>query len=138
MPNSDHNDVLKLQLKVGKHREVTVLKQSVLEEFVNLFQHTGIQAMLLESEMEVMEQSSIRWVSVIVYYNDLGRRIKHEIQTNFEQWAAFRDTTGVIEVELFTRPFTDAIKCMTRIDLKGLGGWDDSPIKYGVRPVLIW
>ncbi|WP_017318286.1 hypothetical protein [Mastigocladopsis repens] len=138
MLNSDHNDRLKLQLKVGKQRAATLLKQCVLEEFVYLFQDTGLQAMLLESEMEVMEQVAIRWVSVIVYYNDLGKRVKDEIQANSEQWTVFRDTTGVIEVEVFARPFTNPKKCMTRVDLKDLGGWDNSPVKYGVRPILIW
>ena len=138
MLNSDSNDGLKLQLKVGKKRAGTLLKQYVLEEFVNLFQNATIQAMLLESEMEVMEQGASRWASVIVYYERLGEQIKDEIQVNGEQWAVFRDTTGIIEVEIFTCPFIDPKKCITRVDLKCLGGWNDSPVKQGIRPTLLW
>lgn len=138
MLNSDSNDRLKLQLKVGKKRAATLLKQYVLEEFVSLFQNAKIQAMLLESEMEVMEQGFSRWVSVIVYYEHLGQQITDEIQANCEQWALFRDTTGIIEVEIFTCPFLDPKKCITRVDLKCLGGWNDSPVKQGIRPTLLW
>jgi hypothetical protein len=138
MLNSDSNDGLKLQFKVGKKRAATLLKQYVLEEFASLFENAKIQAMLLESEMEVMEQGPSRWVSVIVYYEQLGEQIKDEIQANCQQWALFRDTTGIIEVEIFTCPFLDPKKCITRIDLKCLGGWNDSPVKQGIRPTLLW
>jgi hypothetical protein len=138
MLNSDSNDGLKLQLKVGKNRAATLLKQYVLEEFASLFENAKIQAMLLESEMEVMEQGPSRWVSVIVYYEQLGEQIKDEIQANCQQWALFRDTTGIIEIEIFTCPFLDPKKCITRIDLKCLGGWNDSPVKQGIRPTLLW
>ncbi|KAB8317997.1 hypothetical protein SD81_022500 [Tolypothrix campylonemoides VB511288] len=138
MLNSDSNDRLKLQLKVGKKRATTLLKQHVLEEFVSLFHNRKIQAMLLESEMEVMEQGFSRWVSVIVYYEQLGQQIKDEIHANCQQWAVFRDTTGIIEVEIFTSPFFDPKKCITRVDLKCLGGWNDSPVKQGIRPTLLW
>ncbi len=138
MLNSDSNDGLKLQFKVGKKRAATLLKQYVLEEFASLFENAKIQAMLLESEMEVMEQGRSRWVSVIVYYEQLGEQIKDEIQANCQQWALFRDTTGIIEIEIFTCPFLDPKKCITRIDLKCLGGWNDSPVKQGIRPTLLW
>lgn len=138
MLNSDSNDGLKLQLKVGKNRAATLLKQYVLEEFASLFENAKIQAMLLESEMEVMEQGPSRWVSVIVYYEQLGEQIKDEIQANCQQWALFRDTTGIIEIEIFTCPFLDPKKCITRVDLKCLGGWNDSPVKQGIRPTLLW
>lgn len=138
MLNSDSNDRLKLQLKVGKKRTASLLKQCVLEEFVSLFQNAKIQAMLLESEMEVMEQGLSRWLSVIVYYEFLGQQIKDEIQANCQQWAVFRDSTGIIEVEIFTCPFLDPKKCITRVDLKCLGGWNDSPVKHGIRPTLLW
>lgn len=138
MLNSDSDDGLKLQLKVGKNRAATLLKQYVLEEFASLFENAKIQAMLLESEMEVMEQGPSRWVSVIVYYEQLGEQIKDEIQANCQQWALFRDTTGIIEIEIFTCPFLDPKKCITRIDLKCLGGWNDSPVKQGIRPTLLW
>ncbi|MBW4499780.1 MAG: hypothetical protein KME57_09475 [Scytonema hyalinum WJT4-NPBG1] len=138
MLNSDSDDGLKLQLKVGKNRAATLLKQYVLEEFASLFENAKIQAMLLESEMEVMEQGRSRWVSVIVYYEQLGEQIKDEIQANCQQWALFRDTTGIIEIEIFTCPFLDPKKCITRIDLKCLGGWNDSPVKQGIRPTLLW
>jgi hypothetical protein len=138
MLNSDSNDGLKLQFKVGKKRAATLLKQYVLEEFASLFENAKIQAMLLESEMEVMEQGFSRWVSVIVYYEQLGEQIKDEIQANCQQWALFRDTTGIIEIEIFTCPFLDPKKCITRIDLKCLGGWNDSPVKQGIRPTLLW
>jgi hypothetical protein len=138
MLNSDSNDGLKLQFKVGKKRAATLLKQYVLEEFASLFENAKIQAMLLESEMEVMEQGPSRWVSVIVYYEQLGEQIKDEIQANCQQWALFRDTTGIIEIEIFTCPFLDPKKCITRIDLKCLGGWNDSPVKQGIRPTLLW
>ncbi len=135
MLNSDSNDV---PLKVAKKRAATLLKQYVLEEFVSLFQNVKIQAMLLESEMDVMQQGFSRWVSVIVYYERLGQQIKDEIQANCQQWAVFRDTTGVIEVEIFTSPFIDLNKCITCVDLKCLGGWNDSPVKQGIRPTLLW
>lgn len=138
MLNSDSNDRLKLQLKVAKKRAASLLKQCVLEEFVSLFQNAKIQAMLLESEMEVMEQGPSRWVSVIVYYEHLGQEIKDEIQANSQQWAVFRDTTGIIEIEIFTCPFLDPKKCITRVDLKCLDGWNDSPVKHGIRPTLLW
>jgi len=138
MLNSDSDDGLKLQFKVGKNRAATLLKQYVLEEFASLFENAKIQAMLLESEMEVMEQGPSRWVSVIVYYEQLGEQIKDEIQANCQQWALFRDTTGIIEIEIFTCPFLDPKKCITRIDLKCLGGWNDSPVKQGIRPTLLW
>lgn len=138
MLNSDSDDGLKLQLKVGKKTAATLLKQYVLEEFASLFENAKIQAMLLESEMEVMEQGPSRWVSVIVYYEQLGEQIKDEIQANCQQWALFRDTTGIIEIEIFTCPFLDPKKCITRIDLKCLGGWNDSPVKQGIRPTLLW
>ena len=110
----------------------------MLEEFVNLFQDSGIKAMLLESEMEIMERGTFRWVSAIVCYDNLGKRVHEEIRANSNQWALFRDATGVIEVEMFTRPFADPKKCITRVDLKGLSGWNDSPVKDGIRPALIW
>ena len=138
MLNSDSNDGLKLQLKIGEYRAATLLKQSVLEEFVSLFQNEEIQGMLLESETEVMEQGFCRWVSVIVYYEHLGQQIKDEIQANSQQWAFFRDCTGVIEVEIFTSPFIEPKKCITYVDLKSLSGWNDSPVKQGIRPTLLW
>lgn len=134
----EENSRLQSQLKADKHRADTLPKQFVLREFVNLFQDAGIGAMLLESQMQVMEQSAGRWVSAIVCYEHLGERVKDEIQAFSEQWTAFRDATGVTDVEIFTNPFTDPKKCLIRIDLRLLGGWNNSPIKYGLRPVLIW
>jgi hypothetical protein len=132
MPNFNHSDERKQKI------QTTLLKNFVLEEFVNLFQDSGVKAMLLESEMEIMERGAFRWVSAIVCYENVGKRVQEEIWLNSKQWAIFRDATGVIEVEMFTRPFTDPKKCITRVDLKGLSGWNDSPVKDGIRPGLIW
>ncbi|MDF5726178.1 MAG: hypothetical protein PUP91_38220 [Rhizonema sp. PD37] len=118
--------------------KATLLKNFVLEEFVNLFQDSGVKAMLLESEMEILERDAFRWVSAIVCYDNLGKQVKDEIRANSKQWSIFRDATGVIEVEIFTRPFADPKKCITRVDLKDLNGWNDSPVKDGIRPALIW
>lgn len=143
MLNSDPNDGLKRQDSADKKRAATfptlevLEKSALLKEFVNLFHDAGIQAMLLESEMQVMEQGLLRWIGAITYYDHLGKRVEDYIQANSEQWAAFRDATGVIEVEIFTRPFTNPKKCLTRINLKGLGGWNDSPVKSGVLPALV-
>ena len=143
MLNPDGNDAQKRQLKEDIQRAAIfptlefVEKSALLNEFVNLCQDTRIQAMLQESEMQVMEQGNLRWVSAISYYDHLGQWLENYIQDYAEHWANFRDATGVIEVEMFTRPFTDPQKCITRIDLKDLGGWNDSPVKYGIRPPLI-
>lgn len=112
-------------------------KSALLKEFVNLFDDVAIQAMLLESEMQVMERGACRWIGAISCYGHLGKLVENDIRVNSENWAGFRDATGVIEVEMFTRPFTDPKKCITRVDLKALGGWNNSPVKYGVQPALV-
>lgn len=143
MLNSDQNHQPQHQLEVGIHRFNTFTasevweRSALLHEFVGLFYDARIQAMLQESEMQVMEQGAFRWVSAISYYAHLGKLVEEYIQAHSNHWAGFRDATGVIEIEMFTRPFTDPLQCITRINLKTLGGWNDSPVKYGVRPVLV-
>ncbi len=143
MLNANHDNELNHQLEASKNRYATFplpeywVKSALLKEFVNLFQDAEIQAMLLESQMQVMERGTFRWVSVIAYYDHLGKRVEDCIHENSKYWADFRDLTGVIEVEIFTCPFTDPKKCLTRVDLKVLRGWNDSPVKYGIQPALI-
>lgn len=112
-------------------------KSALIKEFVNSFDDVAIRAMLLESEMEVMERGACRWIGAISCYGHLGKLIENYILVNSENWAGFRDVTGVIEVEIFTRPFTEPRNCINRVDLKALGGWNNSPVKYGVRPALV-
>lgn len=143
MLNSDRNYGTRRFDGADRERSATfptleVLERSaLLRAFVSLFHDAGIQGMLQESEMQIMEEGACRWVGAITYYYHLGKRVEDEIWANEKLWADFRDATGVIEVEMFTRPFTNPNKCITRVDLKGLGGWNDSPVKYGVRPALV-
>lgn len=116
-----------------------ILPRSVLlKEFVNLFNDARIQAILQESELQVMEYSQLRWISAISSYAHLGRQIKDNIQVDFQNWVIFRDATGVLELEIFTRPFINPKKDITRVYLQDLGGWNDSCLNYGVRPTLVW
>lgn len=112
-------------------------KSTLLKEFVNWFDDMAIQAILLESEMQVMERCTCRWIGAVSCYSRLGKLVEQHILINSKSWAGFRDVTGVMEVEIFTRPFTDPKKCITHVDLKALGGWNDSPVRYGVRPALV-
>ena len=127
MLNSDRNDELKRKLEANIQRVAKFPnpefreKSFLLREFINLFHDAEIQAMLQESEMQVMGQGASKWVSVVSCYIHLGKRVEDYILANSVQWSNFRDTTGVAEVEMFTRPFTDPLKCITRVNLKGLG-----------------
>lgn len=93
--------------------------------------------MLQESELQVMEQGYLRWVSAISCYGYLGTQIKDNIKADFQDWVIFRDVTGILEIEIFTRPFTNPQEDIIRIYLQDLGGWNDSPVKYGVRPTIV-
>ncbi len=127
MLNSDRNDELKRKLEANIQRVAQFPnpefreKSFLLREFINLFHNAEIQAMLQESEMQIMGQGASKWISVISCYIHLGKCVENYILANSVQWADFRDATGVIEVEMFTRPFTDPLKCITRVNLKGLG-----------------
>lgn len=138
MFNADHNDGLKHQLEAfTSHSSEFLQKSALLKGFVNLFQDAGIRVMLQESEMVAMEQGACRWIGVVSYYDHLGKRVEDYVQTHSEHLAGFRDATGVTEVEMFTLPFADPKKCITRVDLKVLEGWNESPVKYGVQPALV-
>lgn len=88
--------------------------------------------------LQVMEQGHLRWVSAISCYAHLVRQIKDNIQVDFQDWVIFLDVTGVLKIEIFTRPFINPKKDITRVYLQDLGGWNDSPVKHGVRPTLVW
>ena len=143
MLNSEYKNGLTCQLETDMQMVATFPtpefweKSALLKEFVNLFDAVAIQAMLLESEMQVMEQCACRWIAAISCYSDLGKLVEDYILLNSASWAGFRDVTGVMEVEIFTRPFTNPKKCITYVDLKALGGWNHSPIRYGVLPALV-
>lgn len=143
MFNSDRHRELQHQSKVEIQKNSTfqtseILPRSVLlKEFVNFFNDVRIQAMLQESELQVMEQGHLRWISAISCYGHLETQIKDNIQANSQPWVIFRDATGVLEIEIFTLPFTNPKKCITRVYLQNLGGWKDSPVKYGVRPTIV-
>lgn len=123
MFNSDHYHKLQYQLKAEIQKNSTfqtseVLPRSVLvREFVNFFNDVTIQVMLQESELQVMDQADWRWISAISCYGHLGKQIKDNITANFQDWVIFRDATGVLEIEIFTRPFINPKKDITRVYL---------------------
>lgn len=143
MFNSNHYRKLEYQLKAEIQKNSTFQTSEILpisallREFVNFFKDVAIQAMLQESELQVMEQGYLRWVSAISCYAHLGTQIKDNIKADFQDWVIFRDVTGVLEIEIFTRPFTNPHEDIIRIYLQDLGGWNDSPVKYGVRPTIV-
>jgi len=110
---------------------------ALLKEFINMYQNACVQAMLQEGEMQVIEQSSRRYISVISYYEHLGKLMVEFIFINCQQWVRFRDSTGVTGIEICTLPFTEPLQSITSIDLKHLGGWNDSPVRHGIRPILV-
>lgn len=143
MFNSDHYRKLQYQLKAENQKNSTfksskILPRSVLlKEFVNFFSDVTIQAMLQESDLQVIEQGHLRWVSAISCYAHLRTQIKDNIKADSQYWVIFRDVIGVLEIEIFTRPFTNPKEDITRVSLQDLGGWNDSPVKYGVRPTIV-
>lgn len=126
MFNAEKNERYRRQVERSNRRTTTLVKQFVLENYVKLLCDPSLQAILLESEMDVMERGELKWISIIIYYPYVAKKIQAEIFANFEQWVVFRDFTGVSEVEIFTRPFTDPEQCLIRVDLKSLGGWNDA------------
>ena len=143
MSKSDRYRKLQYQLNAEIQKNSTfqtseiLPRSALLREFVNFFNDVAIQAMLQESELQVMEQGDLRWVSAISCYGHLGTQIKDNIKADFQSWVIFRDVTGVVEIEIFTRPFTNPQEDITRVYLQDLGGWDDSPVKSGVRPTIV-
>ena len=143
MFNSEYCRKLQYQLKAEIQKDSIsqtseILPRNVLlREFVNFFNDVTIQSMLQESELQVMDQTDWRWISAISCYAYLGKQIKDNIQANFQDWVIFRDVTGVLEIEIFTRPFINPKKDITRVYLQDLGEWNDSPLKYGVRPTIV-